>query len=222
MFESKILIVEDESKLVELLTRNLEASFAVSVVTSYVALVETLRLPSLPYEIVILDRMMNGEDTMDLIPVLKEKFPQCKIMILSAINTSAEKAMALDLGADDYLSKPYAHEELIARLRALSRRVASELRFGNVTIDTVERVARVGERDINLSNKEFLLLRMFVRHPGKVFNKISLYEDVWHMNADIESNAVETTVNKLRRKLAEVSATAQIRNSRNLGYWLEE
>lgn len=222
MLDAHVLLVEDESKLAEHLVRSLSQAFSVSVLNSFEELENSLSSPSLPFDVIILDRMMNGKDTLVLIPALRKKFPQCKILVLSAIHTPAEKALALDQGADDYVSKPVALEELMARVRAVTRRPSNELRFGNIAIDSVDRSVHIDGQSLPLSNKEFLLLRAFVQAPGKIFSKSYLYEQVWQTSVEIESNAIETTVNKLRRKLEDSSALAQIKNSRNLGYWLEE
>lgn len=220
--EANVLIVEDEAKLVEILERTLSESFHVSVITTFEELAAQIDGSSIRFDLLVLDRMLHGKDSLNLIAPLKEKFPQVKVLVLSAINTPSEKAIALDLGADDYLSKPFAHEELLARLRVLAKRLPAELRFGNITLDMLERTAKVADVDLQLATKEFLLLRAFLKTPGKVFPKTTLYEDVWQTSADVESNAIETTVNKLRRKLEEAGASASIKNSRNLGYWIEE
>lgn len=222
MSEAKLLLVEDEEKLIRLLENMLVPFFSVDSFSSYDALATLLDHSFLPYEVIVLDRMMNGKDALDLLPEFKQQFPQCRILVLSAIDTPAEKATALDQGADDYLAKPFAKEELVARIRVLARRVSNEIRFGNISINNADRTAKVGEKLLALSNKEFLLLRALIQNPTKVFNKSFLHEKVWQVSTDIESNAVETTVNKLRRKLEDASATARVKNSRNLGYWLEE
>lgn len=220
--DANVLVVEDEAKLVEILQRTLSESFQVTVFTTYEELAALLEGSSIRFDLFVLDRMLDGKDSLNLIAPLKEKFPQIKVLVLSAISTPSEKAVALDLGADDYLSKPFANEELLARLRVLAKRIPSELRFGNIALDMLERTAKVAEVDLQLATKEFLLLRAFMKTPGKVYPKTTLYEEVWQTSADVESNAIETTVNKLRRKLEEAGASATIKNSRNLGYWIEE
>jgi DNA-binding response OmpR family regulator len=143
-------------------------------------------------------------------------------MILSAIGTSSEKAALLDLGADDYLAKPFAGDELVARVRVLLRRNNPELKFGNLVLNSETRTMRVDEHETALQNKEYLLLRTLMQSPGKVFNKAYLYKKVWEMSEDVESNVVETTVNKLRRRLKDAGTSVQIKNVRNTGYWIEE
>lgn len=222
MAETRVLIVEDEEKLLTLIKATLAEHFEVTAIGSHQELQELLEKASFPYDIVVLDRMMNGRDTVEVVSTLKSKFPQSQVLILSAINTPTEKAMSLDRGADDYLSKPFENEELVARVRALGRRAPSEVRFGNLAIDVISRSASVEGKTVTLTNKEYLLIWTLIRHPHRIFNKAALYQDVWQSNADIESNAIETTVNKLRRKLEEAGASISIRNSRNIGYWIEE
>jgi DNA-binding response OmpR family regulator len=222
MHRTNVVIVEDEVKLVSLLETELAKSFSVSTLTSYAGFAESVERATLICDVVVLDRMMNGHDTLKLLPALKSKFPQTHVLILSAINTPSEKATALDLGADDYLSKPYANEELVSRIKVLARRVPSEIRYGNIAIDVDHRLVTVGEETINLAVKEYRLLWALMRNPRKVFSKAELYQDVWQTNAEIESHSIETTVNKLRRKLEDAGARPAIRNSRNLGYWIEE
>ncbi len=222
MTEANLLIVEDELKLAELLTANLSTLFNVDSCATFAAFEELFEKPALAFDVVILDRMLGSHDTLSLLPRFKDRFPQCRVIVLSAISTPAEKAAALDKGADDYLSKPFAWEELVARVRSLLRRGSRDIRFGNITLDTLERTASANGNVLSLSNKEFLLLRSLVQQPGRVFSKQTLFEEVWNMSAEIESNAIETTMTKLRRKLEEAGSNANIRNARNLGYWLEE
>lgn len=222
MHRTNVVIVEDETKLVSLLEAELAKSFSVSTLTSYAGFADSVERATLICDVIVLDRMMNGHDTLKLLPSLKSKFPQTHVLILSAINTPSEKATALDLGADDYLSKPYANEELVSRIKVLARRLPSEIRFGNIAIDVDHRLVTVGEEAVNLAVKEYRLLWALMRNPRKVFSKAELYQDVWQTNAEIESHSIETTVNKLRRKLEEAGARPTIRNSRNLGYWIEE
>lgn len=220
--EIKVLVVEDESKLTALIRTGLAESFKVSVCETFPQFESHIAEPSLGFDIIVLDRIIHGIDTLAMVPRIKEQSPQCKIIILSAINSPDEKILALDLGADDYVSKPFVLEELAARIRAVYRRAVSKLRVGNISLDPVERIATVGDHDLQLSNKEFLLLRTFLQFPRKVFAKSHLHEAVWQVKSELESNAVEATINNLRRKLEEALATPKIRNSRNLGYWIEE
>lgn len=219
----RILLVEDEGKLLVHLDRTIhEEGFSTFTCTSYAELENILNLPVKRFDVIILDRLLHGRDSADLLPKIKEALPDVKILILSAINTPTEKTHLLDLGADDYVAKPFDTDELIARIRALLRRTRPELRFANMTMNTDKRTVKINDHDVNLQNKEFILLRTLVQTPGKVFNKTFLYEHVWQVSADVESNVVETTINKLRRRLEECGATFSIKSMRNKGYWVEE
>lgn len=219
----RILVVEDEEKLLAHLSRTLEEEkFKVDSCESFSSLEEIILMNNFTYDVVILDRLLYSRDSVQLIPQIKERQPRCKILILSAINTSSEKASILNMGADDYLSKPFASEELIARIRVLHRRVPMEVRLGNLVLDTDQRVITVDGIELSLQNREFVLLKTLVQSPGKIFNKNFLYEQVWGVNTDIESNVIEATVNKLRRRLKEIGANVIIKNTRNVGYWIEE
>lgn len=223
MSSHRILIVEDETKLLSHLSKTFaDEGFSTFTCASFVELENLLKIPVKRFDVVILDRLLHGKDSAELINRMKEVLPEVKIMILSAINSASEKAALLDLGADDYLAKPFSSEELIARIRVLLRRNLPELKFGNVILNTEKRTAKVDGKEIPLQNKEFVLLRTLIRTPGKVFNKIFLYEHVWEMSTEVESNVVEATVNKLRRRLEDAGTNVSIKSMRNKGYWIEE
>ena len=222
-----IWAIEDESKVLTLLTTVLRAeSFSVQPCESLAMAESLIRKGEPAPHIVIMDRLLHDRDGIDFIEPLREAYPDVKILILSAINTSIEKAAALDRGADDYLAKPFSSVELLARLRALARRPSvnrklTHLQFSNFIIDTLARVVVIDNKRHTLPNKEFLLLRTFVETPGKVFSKQSLFDQVWDLNGEHETNVVEATINNLRRRMREMNADAQIKNMRNAGYWIE-
>lgn len=219
----RILIVEDETKLLNHLARTVaDEGFSAFTCASFAELENILKNPVKRFDVVVLDRLLHGRDSAELLTRIKELLPEIKIMILSAISSGSEKAALLDLGADDYLAKPFSSEELAARIRVLLRRSLPELKFGNVILNTDKRTAKVNDKEMSLQNMEFTLLRTLIRTPGKVFNKIFLYEHVWEMSTEVESNAVEATVNKLRRRLEEHGANVTIKSMRNKGYWIEE
>lgn len=219
----RVLIVEDERKILDHLVSTLgEEGFSIFTCESFREIENMLELPVRGFEVIVLDRLLHGKDSAQLMEKIKQRIPAAKIMILSALNSSSEKTTLLNLGADDYLAKPFDTQELVARVRALTRRNRTELQFGNALLDIDSRVLRIGEQTIPLTNKEFILLKTLMYVPGKVYNKALLYEKVWEVHADTESNAVEVTVNKLRKRLADAGANIQIKNARNLGYWVEE
>jgi DNA-binding response OmpR family regulator len=220
---NRILVVEDEIKILGHLTQTIaEEGYSTFTCTSYTELENLLKLPVKRFDVVVLDRLLNAKDSASLINQIKSVLPEVKILIVSAINTPTEKAALLDLGADDYLAKPFDSAELIARIRALLRRNLPEDRIGNLVLNSEKRSVTVDQKELSLQNKEFVLLRTLVQAPGKVFNKIYLYEHVWRVSTNVESNVVEATVNKLRRRLEEAGATCSIKSLRNKGYWIEE
>jgi two-component system, OmpR family, response regulator len=222
-----VLIVEDENKLRDLLQSNLRAEgFEVHACSSFEETGIILKEKSIVPEIVILDRLLNGADGIGLIEPIKRAYSSAKVIILSAINTAVEKAAALDRGADDYLGKPFSTLELIARIRAVSRRQvgpesASHVQIGRIIIDPVTRVVSVDDRRLNLPNKEFLILRILAQNPGKVYSKAVLFEQAWDATMEVETNVVEVTINNLRRRIENLQAGVRIRNMRNTGYWIE-
>ncbi len=218
---TRILIVEDESKLLEHLAELIgHEGYSIFTCISFRELENLLTLPVL-FDVVILDRLLHGRDSGELLTQIKQVF-EARVLVLSAINTSAEKAALIDAGADDYLSKPFESEELKARVRALIRRNFMDLKLGNLALNSADRTIKVNEVEIPLPNKEFILLRTLLQVPGKIFNKAFLYKKVWDINADVESNVVETTVNKIRKRLKDADASVSIKNARNSGYWIEE
>lgn len=219
----RVLIVEDEVKLLRHLSDTIGAAgFSVFTTATYNELETMLRLPVKRFDVIVLDRLLVGRDSASLIGTMKKEVPDAKIIVVSAINTAAEKTALLDMGADDYLSKPVDSEELIARIRALLRRSRPEIQLGDVILNTDTRTFKVRDDEVSLTNKEFALLRTLMKAPGKVFSKSFISEQVWEMSAEADSNVVEVTVNKIRKRLQDAGATVSIKNTRNIGYWIEE
>lgn len=220
---NRALIIEDEIVLRDHLQKLLEPQgFACTACSTISEVDQLIQSGEHNFDLILLDRLLNGRDAGFKVPLLKNHFARARVMVVSAINTPSEKASMLDLGADDYLAKPFDGEELEARVRALMRRNFSLLKLANLALHIEDRKLFVGQNELHLTNKEFLFLKTLLQEPGKIFSKNFLYEKVWEMSPDVESNALETTVTKLRRRLEEVGATAEIRNSRNVGYWIEE
>lgn len=222
-----VLIVEDEADILRSLVISLEGQgWSVKAASSLSSLEALLQAKAFYPNVVVLDRMLNGEDSVQVLRRIKERFVDTKILILSAIDTGTEKARVLDLGADDYLAKPYSSSELVARLKALSRRSTlvhstGLIRVGNLELNQLDRSLFVEGENVSLSQKEFQLLLLFANNPGKIFPKDVLIEQVWKTNKESDSKVVEATMNNLRRKLESSRTSVQIRNVRNVGYWLE-
>lgn len=221
--KTNILLVEDEERILLHLNDLISgANMRSQSITNFNELRLALESTDLQFDVVILDRLLHGQDSAHFISKIKQAIPNVKIIVLSAINSPAEKVSVLDAGADDYVSKPFDGEELIARIRVMLRKADPQVCYGNLIINIQNRTIKVGNIEENLTNKEFSLLYAMIKQPRKVFTKSDFYEKVWAMRADVESNVVETTINKIRKRLDELGSTAKIKNKRNVGYWIEE
>lgn len=221
----KCLLIEDDARLAgHLISRLRDHGIVVAHAWNPAELSRILQENNM-FELVILDRMLGQVDAKEFLPEIKRKWEMVPIMILSAISTPNERTELIDMGADDYLGKPFSTNELIARLRALVRRknpgVTNFLKVGNLMIDFVQRIVSVGETNENLPAKEFLLLRALSQEVGRVWSKTDLLDYVWGQNANVDTNVVEATVTNLRKRLSAIGADLQIKNMRNVGYWIE-
>ncbi len=224
----KLFLLEDEAKVSKFISESLKADgYQVQSCASFKEAQDWLGSSSETFDLAILDRMVDGLDALVLVAPLKKAWKDCKVIILSAINTPDEKAAALDQGADDYLAKPFSFVELSARLRALGRRnstsqpKATHLVVANLSVDLLAHQALIGGRRLDLSQKEFQLLLCLIQRPGQVYNRYQLLDRIWDTQFELESNVVEVTVKNLRRKLEALNSQAIIQSKRNLGYWLE-
>jgi len=223
-----ILLVEDEDSVRDFVTDCLKAAgFVVLPVSTVEELESTLAFENRPSpEVVILDRLLHAKDSSEHIPHMRAKWPGAGILVLSTIGNAIEKAKVIDLGADDYMSKPFSVEELVSRVKSLLRRpreVKSQvLSFGDITLSFDSQSAEAKGHRLDLSRKEFLMLSTLLKKPTRVFTKFQLLDLVWDTNTDVESNVVEVTIMNLRKKLQETGCRAQILSRRNVGYWIED
>lgn len=222
-----ILIAEDEptiaGKVKDLIT---ELEWSPTVVSNIPALLEALSSAKAPYEVVVLDRMMGGADSADYVASIRMQYPTLKIFILSAIDSSLEKAKLIDNGADEYLAKPFESIEFKARIKALIRRSANSTanlnyEVANIALDLIHRSVSVDGQILNLTAKEFLVLHALCSSIGKIYSKNQLIESIWGFSLENETNVVESTMNSLRRKLENAGSKVQIKNTRFVGYWVE-
>lgn len=222
-----VLLVEDELKLANSIGENLRTEgYFFDCCHRYDEVLPKLREMKDPPDVLVLDRLLFGRDSIELIGEIRERFPALGILVLSAIGSATEKAQAIDRGADDYLAKPFAFMELVARIRALERRAkrtnqANHITIGNVILDWQNRSLYVNGKKVILTNKEFLMLRLLADQPGRIFSKSNILESVWEVSTESDSNVVEATVNSVRKKLRESGASLVIKNMRNVGYWVE-
>ncbi len=178
------------------------------------------------YDLIILDILLPRLDGREVCRRLREMHQQMPILFLTARGTIDDRVQGLDLGADDYLTKPFDFRELVARVRALLRRDGTPrtpvLRFLDITLDTRTHEARRGERLIALSSKEYMLLHFFMRHPREILSRTTIAEHVWDYDAEQFSNVIEVYVRYLRHKLCAAGEPDVIQTVRGSGYQLKE
>jgi two-component system copper resistance phosphate regulon response regulator CusR len=216
----RILIVEDEAELADFIVRGLrEEGFAVERAADGGQAWEALQVGA--WDLVVLDWWLPGEDGLAVLRRYRQAGGAAPVLFLTARDAVADRVRGLDGGADDYLSKPFAFDELLARIRALLRRrdrlpelTVSE---GDVIIDLATHRARRAGQVLDLTAKELALLTFFLRHPGQVLSRTRIYDHVWDENFDGLSNTLEVHVMELRRKL-EVHGPRVIHTLRGRGY----
>jgi two-component system response regulator MprA len=222
----QILIVEDDPNIANMIRRGLifEGFDAVTAASGTEGLDRAReRLPDL----VVLDWMLPGMDGIEVCRRLRHASQELPILMLTAKDGVPERVSGLDAGADDYMVKPFAFEELLARVRALLRRSrAAEapdvLRFADLELDTGTRLARRGARVFDLTAKEYDLLHLFLRHPRQVLTRDQIFDDVWGYDFGGESNIIEVYVRYLRTKMEAGGESRLIHTVRSVGYALRE
>lgn len=221
----KILIIEDEHKIANSLKKGLEQeSYTVDV--AYDGLSGYDLASSEPYDVIVLDLMLPEMDGMEICKKLRDQKIHTPILMLTARGELRDKVEGLNTGADDYLTKPFAFEELLARVRALVRRpkeqTPTQLHYDNLVVDTATFSVHRADKEVTLSKKEFMLLEFFMRHPQITFTKDQLIERVWSIDADILPNTVEVYIGYLRKKIDGAFPESQslIQTVRGFGYKL--
>jgi len=220
----RILVVDDDPEILSLLKRGLSyEGYAVETASSGTEALTKAR--EREPDLVILDIMMPGMDGIEVSKRLRQA-SDMPILMLTAKGTVADRVAGLDSGADDYLVKPFAFDELLARVRALLRRRQPRerevLRFADLTLDTVTREVKRGNDIIQLTAQEFDLLELFLRHPRQVLRRDLIYERVWGYDFGGESNVIEVYVRYLRSKLEAGGRPRLIHTVRGVGYVLKE
>jgi DNA-binding response OmpR family regulator len=220
----RILIVEDESKLAGALKRGLEnESYAVDLAADGEEGLGLAELES--YDLLLLDLMLPKLDGVDLCRRLRARGQQIPILMLTARDAIEHRVAGLDSGADDYLVKPFAFPELLARVRALVRRTGPSkdpvLRVADLEIDTVARQVRRAGRPIALTSKEYAILEYFARNPNRVLSRLQIAEHVWDYDFVAMSNVVDVYVRYLRRKLGDDREPQLLWTIRGAGYQLK-
>ncbi len=221
----RILIVEDERQIAAFLERGLkEEGYAIDVVYNgndaldWAAAVE--------YDGIVLDVMLPGRDGFSVCRELRARGSITPVLMLTARDTVDDRVSGLDLGADDYLVKPFVFKELVARLRAITRRQSDtrsvELQVGDLTLNTVTHTAQRGERRIELTTKEYNLLEFLMRNPNRVLSRTQIAEHVWNLDFLSESNVVDVYIRYLRRKIDGENELKLIKTVRGSGYLISD
>jgi len=217
----KVLIVEDEKKIASFLRKGLEAQgFTVEVALNgdeaYVL------ATSRPYDAAVLDIMLPGRDGLSILRNLRERKSSLPVILLTARSELNERLEGLNLGADDYLTKPFHIEELIARLHAVTRRASgtgqSILTVADLTMNLLTREVRRAGRQIELTTREFSLLEHLMRSPGRVLTRVEICERVWEYNFDPGTNLVDVYIQRIRKKVDGDASEKLIETIRGVGY----
>jgi len=220
----KILIIEDEVKTAKFLKKGLsEAGYVIDTASDGL---EGLHLAQeIDFDLVILDVMLPVLDGWQVLARLREASRQSLVLMLTARDTVHERVRGFELGTDDYLVKPFAFSELLARVRSLLRRSTPRpqetVRMADLEIDLLrQRATRAGQK-LELTSKEFLLLTLLARRPGEVLSRTLIAESVWDMNFDSDTNVIEVAMRRLRAKVDDDFEPKLIRTVRGMGYVLE-
>ena len=218
----RILIVEDEVRLARHISRAL-TSAGHDVVVSHDGETALREANATRYSLIVLDVMLPSIDGFEVLRRLRKAHIDSRVLILTARGELNDRVSGLALGADDYLAKPFAMQELVARVTALGRRYAekavAKLQVADLTLDLVDNELHRGTRRIELSARELTLLRVLMREPGRVFSRTELCERVWEREHEYDMKLVEVFISRLRRK---IDSPPLIHTVRHLGYTIRE
>ena len=220
----KILVVEDNKKLAENIKQGLmQEGYAVDIIEEGLAAERRILINRDEYDLVILDRMLPGKDGVSVCVSWRENDVAIPVLMLTALNTTDDKVVGLDAGADDYLAKPFAFKELLARIHALLRRPKQSMplviNVGDISINTTERTASYKNKIINLTLKEFMVLEYLMRNKNKVVTRDDLYSHAWDFADSSFSNTVDVHIKNLRKKINDNAKIIQ--TIRGVGYKME-
>ena len=218
-------MVEDEPRMASVIRRSLTREGLVADVAGKAQDARFMALAA-PYDAIVLDVMLPDGSGFDLCRELRAQGVWSPVLMLTARDAVSDRVAGLDSGADDYLVKPFAIAELLARLRSLARRGGAErppvLEVGDLSLDPASRVVRRAGREVELSPKEFALLEAFMRRPGRVLSRFELLEHAWDFAYEAQSNVVDVHVRRLRDKLDRPFGRRSLETVRGVGYRLRE
>ena len=219
----KVLLIEDDRKISSFIKKGLkEQGFLVDACENgddgYALASEQA------YDVLVLDIMLPGRDGLSILRGLREKKNTIPVILLTARSALQERVEGLNLGADDYLSKPFYMEELLARIHAVTRRASGDqlslLQAGTLTVNLITREVRVGKEKVELTTREFSLLELLMRSPGRVFSRTQILDHVWGYDFDPQTNVVDVYVRRLRSKVDLTPDAPLIETVRGVGYRL--
>ena len=221
----RILVVEDDAKLAAYLAQALrEEGYSVDV--SATGPEGALLARTEPYDVIMLDVLLPGKNGVQILAELREAGIKTPTLMLTARDDISSVVQSLDLGADDYVKKPFTFDELLARVRALARRGGPRhlevLRYGDIELDRLKHVAKRGHTVLTLTAKEFQLLEQLLLRPETVLRRTQLLEKVWDLQIDPDSNVIDVHMGNLRRKLHEAGGGLMIHTIRGVGYILRQ
>jgi DNA-binding response OmpR family regulator len=218
----RILVVEDERKVASFIRQGLEEEGHTVEVAADGAAALDLMVAGPPYDLVVLDLMLPKRDGFEVLRQARGKHVETPVLVLTARDGVSDKVMGLDLGADDYLTKPFAFDEFLARVRALLRRRSASrapvLRLADLTLDPSTREVTRGQRKVALTAREYALLEYFMRNVGRVLTRPMIAEHVWGLDFDAESNIIDVYVGYLRRKIDGAGEQRLLHTMRGAGY----
>ncbi len=221
----RVILIEDEKNVAGFISQGLrENGYEVDVLHDGGEAARRLEIER--YDLYIIDWMLPGTDGLSLIRYLRKNRPGARILMLTARDTVDDRVRGLEGGADDYLTKPFAFKELLARVRSLLRRdgvaaAPATLRVNSLELDPLQRKARAGSREIPLSNKEFDLLLYLMKNVNKIIPREQIAAEVWSVDFDRGTNYIDVYINYLRKKLKEAKACPLILTVRGRGYILK-
>jgi two-component system, OmpR family, response regulator len=221
----RVLIVEDEAKLAALVARALREEGHPADVAGLGE--EALLMARIaPYDAIVLDVMLPDLDGFEIVRRLRARRIWTPVLMLTARDAIADRVGGLDAGADDYLTKPFSFDELLARLRAIARRGPIErptvVEVGDLRLDPAAHRAWRGQTELELSTREFALFEIFMRHPGQALSRLQLLEGAWDMAFESRSNVVDVYVRYLREKIDRPFGRSSLETVRGVGYRLRE
>ncbi|MEI8243186.1 MAG: response regulator transcription factor [bacterium] len=217
----KILVVEDEKKLAGFIRKGLEENgFAVAV--SHDGSEACALAGAETFDLIVLDIMLPGRDGLSILKSLRSRKNTVPVILVTARSEANERVEGLQLGADDYIAKPFFMDELLARVQAVLRRTSGEqlsvLRAGDLTVNLITREVRRGSEDILLPPREFGLLEYLMRSPGRLFTRSQILEHVWGYGFDPGTNLVDVCLQRLRAKIDPADGKSRIETVRGVGY----